>query len=289
MHLSLAWLIPVYALLQYTPVISAWKWQNFRFRRPIIVTERQLLNDIPPHNIDSASKRLNLLSKRFIAFALSVSFCLGDGGTAEALYSSSSEAPPFPTKGYQTQSGLRYFDLKEGTMGHTPRYGQFVAFRYASFYRPSATGKLELIDTSDYGAPKGTNFVNKHGNRRVIKAIDEALHTMKVGGRRRIIVSNKLGFIDSGLGPLPLKPSGRKRLGDVIDRVAEGKGDLIYDVDLVLIADDENDQGFYDDEAVTIEEIQESIKELMKNREVLDSMRSKEVLKQTQPIPEKGD
>ena len=43
---------------------------------------------------------------------------------------------------------------------------------------------------------------------------------------------------------MPANSSNRKQLNKVIDNVNEGKGEMIYDVELVLLADDENDQGY---------------------------------------------
>ena len=39
---------------------------------------------------------------------------------------------------------------------------------------------------------------------------------------------------------MPLDPSKRHRLGDVIDLLDRDEGELIFDVSLVLVADDEN-------------------------------------------------
>ncbi len=66
---------------------------------------------------------------------------------------------------------------------------------------------------------------------------------MHVGGKRRIVIPASVGFTDVGIGPLPANSSNRKQLNKIIDNVSEGKGEMIYDVELVLLADDENDQG----------------------------------------------
>lgn len=193
--------------------------------------------------------------------------------TASALGSSSSSTipqvvsigkynynspPPFPSKGYQTVSGLKYFDLKEGDINVSPLYGQLVSFHYTGYYRPAPGSPFELFDSSHLPAVK-TPFLHKHGNGRVIRGIDEALHTMKVGGIRRAIIPKSLGYTDIGIGPVPSEPKYRKILGDRIDDVNVDKGELIFDLELLLVADDENDQGYYDDVAISQEDVRKII------------------------------
>ena len=63
------------------------------------------------------------------------------------------------------------------------------------------------------------------------------------------------GYSDFGLGPLPLEPSRRRRLGDLLDELDQDKGELIFDLELINVADDQNDQGYYDDEPVTQDDV----------------------------------
>lgn len=176
---------------------------------------------------------------------------LGYAAVALSLFPSPPQAfaaiPDVPTKGYQTKSGLKYFDAVVGT-GIQPKYGQLVSFQYTIYYRPNG-GKLETVDSSN------EPFLHKHGNGRICRGIDEAIHTMKVGGRRRAIIPPSIGYTQFGIGPLPLKPRNRRRLGEVLDSVDQNVGELIFDVELVLVADDENDQGYYDDYPVTQDEV----------------------------------
>ena len=77
----------------------------------------------------------------------------------------------------------------------------------------------------------------------MIRGIDEALHTMKVGGKRRVIIPKNIGYERFGMGPVPTEPSDRRKLGKLLDLLEVDKGELIFDLELVLVADDENDQG----------------------------------------------
>jgi len=62
---------------------------------------------------------------------------------------------PTPSRGFQTSSGLIYFDLDDTKYeGPTPRFGQLVAFNYAMYYRGSeSSGRsgespLQFIDSN---------------------------------------------------------------------------------------------------------------------------------------------
>jgi len=70
---------------------------------------------------------------------------------------------------------------------------------------------------------------------------------MKVGQTRRLIIPPKLGFVQSGLGPLPEQPWQRWTLNNLLDQmISQQGGRLIYDVTLKLVLDDEADQGYYE-------------------------------------------
>eukprot|EP01041_Mallomonas_annulata_P006348 gene6348-12839_t len=180
--------------------------------------------------------------------------------------------PNAPRRVFQTKSGLQYFDFEEGT-GVSPRFGQLVSFHYTMYYRKDADSPLEEID-STYTNPRKAPFLHKHGNGRVIRALDEAIHTMKPNGRRRAFIPNSSGYTQFGLGPLPITPMARKKLGDVLDLLEKGQGQLIFDVQLLLVADDENDQGFYEDTPISQEEVRKLVlKNLRTNSpEVLDGI-----------------
>jgi hypothetical protein len=145
-----------------------------------------------------------------------VGLILATGGSP-AQAGSLPPASEVPTKGFQTKSGLQYFDIKT-TNDRYPLWGQFVTFQYICYYRPKSTNKLEVVDSSYfnkgevmrivvllarlkqvqltrlYANTTGSQpFLQKHGNGRVIRGIDEALHTMGIGAKRRIIVPKSIG------------------------------------------------------------------------------------------------
>ncbi|MCC5619306.1 FKBP-type peptidyl-prolyl cis-trans isomerase [Nostoc sp. CHAB 5836] len=90
-----------------------------------------------------------------------------------------------------TPSGLKYVELKEGT-GATPQPGQTVEVHYV--------GTLEDGTKFDSSRDRGQPFSFKIGVGQVIKGWDEGLSTMKVGGRRQLIIPSELGYGSRGAG-----------------------------------------------------------------------------------------
>ncbi len=90
-----------------------------------------------------------------------------------------------------TPSGLQYIELEEGT-GATPERGQTVVVHY--------TGTLEDGTKFDSSRDRNSPFEFKIGIGQVIKGWDEGLSTMKVGGRRQLIIPSELGYGSRGAG-----------------------------------------------------------------------------------------
>ena len=109
-----------------------------------------------------------------------------------------------------TPSGLKYKDLTEGT-GATPQRGQTVVVHY--------TGTLEDGTKFDSSRDRNSPFSFKLGMGQVIKGWDEGLSTMRVGGRRQLIIPAELGY-------------GARGAGGVIPPNAT----LIFDVELLRIS-----------------------------------------------------
>lgn len=90
-----------------------------------------------------------------------------------------------------TSSGLKYTELKVGT-GATPKTGQTVSVHY--------TGTLENGTKFDSSRDRGVPFEFPIGTGQVIKGWDEGISTMKVGGRRQLIIPPSLGYGAQGAG-----------------------------------------------------------------------------------------
>jgi hypothetical protein len=154
---------------------------------------------------------------------------------------------------YQLPSGLKYLELIPGT-GRSPAYGQLCSVQYKAYVKLPASAKDP--NPSPVQFDSDNSYLIKHGNARMVAGLDEGLHSMKVGGRRRILVPNKLGY-KFGLGPVPEMPWDRWRLNSMLDKMEEMKGGtIIFEVTLLSVMDDEADQGYYEDSALTEEEFE---------------------------------
>lgn len=91
---------------------------------------------------------------------------------------------------YVTESGLRITDYKVGE-GASPTMGQTVKVHYIGRFEDGR----EFNNSHDMGGP----IEFKLG--QVIPAWNEALQTMKVGGKRKIFVPSKLGYGATGKPP----------------------------------------------------------------------------------------
>jgi FKBP-type peptidyl-prolyl cis-trans isomerase len=91
-----------------------------------------------------------------------------------------------------TASGLKYVDIVEGT-GATPQRGQTVTVHYA--------GMLENGKKFDSSYDRGKPADFRIGVGAVIKGWDEGLMSMKVGGKRKLIIPSALGYGRDGRPP----------------------------------------------------------------------------------------
>ena len=105
-----------------------------------------------------------------------------------------------------TPSGLKYTDLVVGT-GATPLKGQTVTVHY--------TGTLTNGKKFDSSVDRGRPADFRIGVGSVIKGWDEALMTMKVGGKRKLVIPPALGYGPEGTPTIP------------------GNSTLIFDVELL--------------------------------------------------------
>ena len=90
-----------------------------------------------------------------------------------------------------TPSGLKYIDTEVGT-GASPTTGQTVKVHY--------TGTLTNGKKFDSSVDRGQPFSFKIGVGQVIKGWDEGVGTMKVGGKRTLIIPPDLGYGERGAG-----------------------------------------------------------------------------------------
>jgi len=94
----------------------------------------------------------------------------------------------------QEDRGVRYIDEKVGT-GNPPVKGKPISVHYTGWL----TDGTKFDSSVDRGDPIKFNF----DGGMVIKGWDIGLSSMKVGGKRRIIIPANLAYGDGDHGPIP--------------------------------------------------------------------------------------
>ena len=105
-------------------------------------------------------------------------------------------APEAPTAAEEadyvtTESGLKVHDFVVGD-GPSPETGQTVSVHY--------TGWLEDGTKFDSSLDRGQPFTFSIGMGQVIAGWDEGVATMKVGGKRQLVIPGELGYGEGGFG-----------------------------------------------------------------------------------------
>jgi peptidylprolyl isomerase len=96
---------------------------------------------------------------------------------------------------FTTPSGLRFIDIKVGT-GPEVRDGQTVTVNYTGWiYEDGKKGKK-----FDSSVDRKKPFAFELGQGKVVKGWDEGVSTMRVGGKRTLIVPPALGYGEQGAG-----------------------------------------------------------------------------------------
>lgn len=105
--------------------------------------------------------------------------------------SGSNSAGPSIGAEMTTDSGLKITDIVVGT-GVSPKPGQMVTVHY--------TGTLKDGTKFDSSLDRNEPFVFPIGMGRVIKGWDEGVMTMKVGGKRKLVIPPDLAYGARGAG-----------------------------------------------------------------------------------------
>jgi len=127
---------------------------------------------------------------RAFSFALAIITVIAGGMFASAAVQAQTAGKPMTTP-----SGLQIIDSKVGT-GASPKTGQTCVMHYTGWlYENGAKGKK-----FDSSVDRGQPFEFPIGTHRVIPGWDEGVATMKVGGKRTLIIPPQLGYGERGAG-----------------------------------------------------------------------------------------
>lgn len=135
-----------------------------------------------------------------------------------AVSSAGDEGTPGPpplslvVKKHELPSGLAYYDIAVGD-GAEPHAGQTAIVHY--------TGWLDDGKKFDSSRDRGKPFGFKLGSGQVIPGWDQGVATMRVGGKRRLVVPANLAYGERGIGDL-IPPNAR----------------LTFDVELLRVIDE---------------------------------------------------
>ena len=128
--------------------------------------------------------------------SLSIAFAVAVGAAGVFLFAASSGAAAQTAgKTMTTASGLQIIDSTVGT-GATPKPGQICVMHYTGWlYEDGKKGKK-----FDSSVDRNEPFEFPIGQRKVIAGWDEGVSTMKVGGKRTLIIPPALGYGARGAG-----------------------------------------------------------------------------------------
>ncbi|HEX3503257.1 MAG TPA: FKBP-type peptidyl-prolyl cis-trans isomerase [Xanthobacteraceae bacterium] len=111
--------------------------------------------------------------------------------TGVIAMSQAADAQPVTT----TPSGLKIIDIKVGA-GPSPKPGQTCVMNYTGWLYDNGTKGAKFDSSLDRSQP----FSFPIGQHQVIAGWDEGVATMKVGGKRTLIIPPELGYGARGAG-----------------------------------------------------------------------------------------
>lgn len=156
-----------------------------------------------------------------------------------------------PATGFLSPTGLRYFDFVPGA-GAEPAWGDNILVDFAIYTISSSGAALNTFESTFARTPKKILRIH-HGGGRMVLGVEEALHSMRVGGRRRVIVPPELAYVNPGLGPIPALTRTRRKF---FEELKKGGGVVVFDLELVGIEDGNGDEmGYYKDPSPSPEEL----------------------------------
>ena len=116
-------------------------------------------------------------------------------GALAALAAAVSLTSAFAQQVATMPDGLKIIDIKVGT-GPSPKAGQICVMHYTGWLYENGKKGAKFDSSVDRGQP----FEFPIGRQQVIAGWDEGVATMKVGGKRTLIIPPALGYGARGAG-----------------------------------------------------------------------------------------
>jgi peptidylprolyl isomerase len=117
------------------------------------------------------------------------------GGCSSGTANPVAQTAELTTVAATSEPGLQIEDIKVGD-GASPKPGQKCVMHYTGrLYENGVKGKK-----FDSSVDRGEPFEFTIGQGQVIAGWDQGIKTMKVGGKRRLIISPELGYGAAGAG-----------------------------------------------------------------------------------------
>lgn len=151
--------------------------------------------------------------------------------------------------GYQTASGITFVEFATGE-GRTPNWGDIVNIHFTLYTLTES--KTDLIEHESSFEKDKQGYTLHHGNGEHILGLEEMIHTMRTGSKRRCIIPGPLAYTMTGMAPIPYKARDRKKFFNALNKA---DGSVVMDLELRWIAEDAADRGYYSDLVPTDEEI----------------------------------
>lgn len=158
--------------------------------------------------------------------------------------------------GHRTPSGIYYVEFNDG-IGPTPEWGNLVNIDFILY---TVADQTELVEHASSFKEEKFGFLIHHGNGEQILGLEQMVHDMRAGAKRRCVIPSSLGYVRSGMIPIPYSDRKRRRFLEAINK--DG-GTVVLDLQVNWIKEDPDDRGYYTDLVLPDEEIVDLMK---KNR-----------------------
>lgn len=164
---------------------------------------------------------------------------------------------PATILGHRSPSGIYYVEFDEGS-GPTPEWGNLLNIDFILY---TISNQTELIEHASSFKEEKQGLLIHHGNGEQILGLEQMVHEMRPGAKRRCVIPASLAYVRSGMLPIPYSDRKRRKF---LNAVNNDGGTVVLDLQVNWIKEDPDDRGYYTDLVLPDEEIVE----LMKNNRV---------------------